>query len=852
MIDSRKLSKILFHVITVGIFFILFAPLVIHNQFFFPFIGPRNVFFRVFVEIIFVAWLILLSIDSTFRPNFKKFSKLTWLIIAFFGINLISAIFGIGLYRSFWSNYERMGGVFHFAHLLAFLLVLISVFRSKKDWHVFLTFSIFASTLMALLAFAQWLEVPFLLSSSGGKRLTGTAGNATFLAAYLIFNFFFILYFWAKETRFSLKTFVISFLTFDIYLVASSLLFKMSPAADWGFFSFLKLPLLGETIKRAFGSKEIYTNQDISTAGILLGFFIILQVIIFTVWFMRARQHAVRLLLSILFILVTFIIYNTQTRGAILGIVAGLIFLAGTSLFLRVDKKIKRASAAFLLLMILTPFVLFAAKDTKLISSSGTLSRLATISLTDITTETRLLTWKASWQGMIASPKTFLIGYGPENYYYVFNKNFPVEIYKDAGSRVWFDRAHNIIFDVGVTTGIIGLALYLSILVFAGLGLYKKYKESNSLSSSFILMALIIAYFIQNLFVFDTLNTDILFYFFLAFVIFLSFSKTNEGDLSSEALAQEEDSEIIYKKINYIYVSGLIVVLLVVMFTINARTLKANNYIYKGLVAVNSSTDYEVAFEFLKSAIDEALPGRFEARQQLANFVNGLSNDQNIPSEKFIPLFKIAMEELEKSVDEEPSNVRHYIFLSTYYNAMTRFDRSNSLKIINLLEPDGIALSPTRPQLYYEIGQAYAFLANFEKSFEYFQKGVNLAPGVLDDRWNLLTISIVFEKFELAEEIYQGMVTEFDWTPNLKDYKKLVSLYSRVNNALKMLEFQNLVIDLEESASNYAQLAAIHAQLGNNSKARQATQRAVDIDLDFAPDSKNFLQLLDSGQLLKK
>lgn len=857
MIDSHKLSKILFHVITVGIFFVLFAPLLIHNQFFFPFIGPRNIFFRIAVEMIFFAWLILIQINPSFKPNWKHWDKLVWLVIAFFIINVISTIFGIGQYRSFWSNYERMGGLFHFGHLLAFFLVLISVFKRKKDWHNFLAFSIFISTLMSLLAFAQWLQVPFLLSSSGGARLTGTAGNPTFLAAYLIFNLFFVLYFWAKESRFSIKTFAISFLVFDIWAVVASILFKLTPNSDWGALGFLKLPLLSEMVKRAFAMEEIYTKQDIRTAAILFGVFLVLQIVIFAAWFFRQKKHAIRGLLTLLIIPYLFIIWNTQTRGAILGIVAGFIFLAVVSLIFKVDKKLKYISVVFLLFVIVTPFVLVAAKDTSLVSRSGTLNRLASISLTDITTETRLLTWQAGWKGMTENPKSFLIGYGPENYYYVFNKNFPVAIYKDAGSRIWFDRAHNIIFDVGVTTGIIGLGIYLSILILAAYSLYRNYKNNHSVSASFILISLLIAYFIQNFFVFDTLLTDIMFYFVLAFIVFLSTTSSSsiseegsEEGQSSELSIQKEGEAVSYRSINYIYAAAVIVVFLAGVYAINVKILKANNYIYQGLVAINSDDDYETAFESLQLAINEALPGRFEARQQLANFVNGLSNNSDIPLEKMTGMINIVAEELRKSVDEEPKNIRHYIFLSTFYNASTRFDRSNSQKVIDLLEPDGIALSPTRPHIYYEIGQAYAFLTNFEKSFEYFQKGVDLAPTVVDDRWNLLTIAIVFEKFDLADEVYQTMVEELDWTPNLEDYKRLVALYSRVNNSLKMLEFQELVIELEQSAPNYAQLAAIHAKLGNNEEARLATQEAITIDPDFAEEGNEFLRLLESGQLL--
>lgn len=842
MLKQYNLNRVLLTVLRAGVFFILFSPLVINNHYFFPFIVPRNIFFRIATEVLFFGWLLLLHVNSNYKPAYKHWNKLVWLVISFFLINVIATIFSLGLYNSFWSNYERMGGLFHFAHLVMFFVVLISVFKDKRDWQIFITFSVFVSTLMSLLAFTQWLETPFLLQSSGGKRLTGTAGNATFLAAYLIFNFFFLIYFLAKQSRFSLKTYFISFVTFDVFLLLSTILSSVAFVANWGWLNFLKTPLLSEIFRRAFSSNEIYTAKDSTSALIVLGAFLLLQGLIFTAWFLKTKTaFLVQILLGILIVFEGFIIYNTQTRGAIIGLAAGFVFLAIASLFSKVNIRIKQVSIAFLISIIVIPVILVGAKNTDFVKNNGTLDRLASISLTDVTTESRLLTWQASWRGMTENVKTFLIGIGPENYYYVFNKNFPQQIYRDAGSQIWFDRAHNIIFDVGVTTGVIGLITYLAILLSVSAHLYLNYKKGQSLSASLIFISLTIAYFIQNIFVFDTLNTDILFYFFLAFVVFLSSSHNSDNT--------QEDQSNNRSEVNIIYVTGVVAVMIFGIFSLNIKVLQANNYIYQGLVAVNKEENYKEAYDFLKQSVEESVTGRFEARQQLATFVNGLSKNSNIPPEEIIPMINYATEELRKSTVEEPKNVRHYLYLSTFYNATTRFNRSHSQKVIDLLS-EAITLSPTRPHIYYEIAQAYAFQNNFDKAYEYFQKGSKFAPTVIEDRWNILTLAIVFEKFDLADEQYNLMRQELTWEPGVEDYKKIVSLYGRVNNFTKMIEYQLALINLQPNPGNYAQLAALYAKLGQNDKAIEATNRAVELDPAFAAEAKIFKEQLEAGELL--
>lgn len=901
-INTEKISNALLKLIKVGVLFILFLPLVMNSRFFFPFIVPRNVAFRIIVEIIFAAFLILAYLNPDFRP---KFNKVVWAVLAFFAIATIATFAGIGIQRSFWSNYERMSGLFHYYHLLMYFIVLISVFKNKKDWHSFITFSIFASVLMTILGLAQWLQVPFLLKSSGAKRLTGTVGNPTFFAAYLMFNLFFILYFWAREKRFNLKLFSLGFLVVDIFLALTSIFAKLFAAGNWGALEILKLPILIESFKYP-------------------GFFypfLFLQVLILVVWFFRRKKNSIRILLSTLFIFEFYFFLHTQTRGAILGFwvaivlfLASLFYLAGNfkkkmiylasiigllatqlimyqfgsnvsgamiklnfplisslgdtvnrisgmtalvgfafslvailgiSVYFLRKTKIKFVLIGILAILILAPTFIFVSKNQPWVVNNPKLNKLVDFSqIQAVTIQSRLLTWEASWKGWTESPKSFLIGYGPENYYYVFNKHFPIEIYKDQGSRVWFDRAHNIIFDIGVTTGILGLAAYLSILIFAVLLLIKNYQKNKVASSSFLLISLIVAYFIQNFFVFDTLNTEIPFYLFLAFVVYLSLSNTHKPEEEEESVPEPKE-----KDISYIYIAVVVLALFAGIFIVNARTLKANNYIFKSLITTERDLPgIEKSFEYFKKGIDEALPGRFEARQQLANYVNNVIKSKDFPADRAREMIDYTVEELKKSVEEEPLNVRQYLYLSTFYNATTKFNLSYPQKVIDLMQ-DGIELSPTRPHIYYEVGQAYAFLRDFEKSKDFFEKGAALASKVVEDQWNLLTIYIVFEQYDLADQQLQRLRDDLNWRFKARDYERLVELYGRVKNYSKMIEFQNKVVELEPSAESYAKLAALYAETGENQKAREATQKAVEVDSEFAPEAEKFLELMKKGEL---
>ena len=140
----------------------------------------------------------------------------------------------------------------------------------------------------------------------------------------------------------------------------------------------------------------------------------------------------------------------------------------------------------------------------------------ARISLTETTTESRLTIWKMSWQGFKEKP---VFGWGQENFNLVFNKYYEPILYKQ---EPWFDR-YNVFFDRLTTNGIFGLLSYIGLLGAALYYLWAKRKNTGlSVEDSAIFGSMFIAYFFNNLFVFDNLISLILFATFLAYVSFRS------------------------------------------------------------------------------------------------------------------------------------------------------------------------------------------------------------------------------------------------------------------------------------------------------------------------------------------
>lgn len=165
-----------------ALFVIPFIPLFVSGDFFFPFITSKAFAFRILVEIAVAGWLVLAFLDKRYRPKFSWPFALFGILVLWMAIADVSAI---NPHKAFWSNFERMDGFVTLAHVFGFFLVAGSVLTEKKLWRGWWLTFIGASVLVVATGFLQlWGITPI---NQGGVRVDATFGNASYLAAYLLF-----------------------------------------------------------------------------------------------------------------------------------------------------------------------------------------------------------------------------------------------------------------------------------------------------------------------------------------------------------------------------------------------------------------------------------------------------------------------------------------------------------------------------------------------------------------------------------------------------------------------------------------------------------------------------------------
>ncbi len=185
-----------------ALFLALFVPFIVAAgglwpNLFFPFITGKNFAFRVLIEIALLCYALLALREPKYRPSA---SKIMWVVLAFVGWMAVATVFSVDPVKSFWSNFERMEGYVGLLHLFAWFLVAGALLAADKLWDRFWNTSIALSAIQGGWALLQVTGYA-TISSQSGVRADTTFGNATYLAVYLLINFFLTLYMLARLSK---------------------------------------------------------------------------------------------------------------------------------------------------------------------------------------------------------------------------------------------------------------------------------------------------------------------------------------------------------------------------------------------------------------------------------------------------------------------------------------------------------------------------------------------------------------------------------------------------------------------------------------------------------------------------
>ena len=448
--------------VRVGVMLAALMPLIVTGGTLFPYVVGKAIYARVVIELTFALWLLLIF----YYPQHRL--RRSWILAAFalwLAVSVAAAFTGVSLTRSLWSTYERMQGVVDLAHWFAFTLMAASAFRTFAHWRLLFTLNILACLIVTLVGISDYYNVAdYGLADNEENRLTSTLGNPIYTSAYIILN-----------------------MLISIGLIAHSLVDETErnrrglaggrrrlrgrrrrrEAAAMAASSFEWLPLL-----QVFWASSIMLN-------------------LWALWLTGTRSGLITLVVAAVIFAIPYLVWG--------------------------NIRVVRALCVGLLCASAAAVALFAALRMGAslpygIHNDPTIERISTIGLDDPSIQGRVMALSAGYSAFLARP---ILGWGPDNFIVAWGRHVAeLSVYEEL-----FDHSHNKVIEEMATKGIAGLAAYLLLWCLMGRALISLMARARGYEqiALFIFAMAMLAYFIQNLSLFDTPVTLMQFCLFAAF-----------------------------------------------------------------------------------------------------------------------------------------------------------------------------------------------------------------------------------------------------------------------------------------------------------------------------------------------
>ncbi len=193
----------------------------------FPFILGKALFFRLMINLSILAFLVtLIRSPGLWRDIKIKFKNPIFILISLFVLSaLISVLFSVDIFRSFWGSLERMEGFIMTLHFFAFLVMTVAVFE-KKDWLRFFKFLLVISGIVAFYGLLQFLGIEkFPFAFPARNRPDVFLGNSGYVANYfllILFSSFIVFYYSIKKSFWYYFSSIIAVLSVLMIFLAAS------------------------------------------------------------------------------------------------------------------------------------------------------------------------------------------------------------------------------------------------------------------------------------------------------------------------------------------------------------------------------------------------------------------------------------------------------------------------------------------------------------------------------------------------------------------------------------------------------------------------------------------------------
>lgn len=517
-------------------------------------------------------------------------------------------------------------------------------------------------------------------------------------------------------------------------------------------------------------------------------------------------------------IIILFVIVLTLTRAAYLGLAIEMLWFV---LFFpskaNIAKLVKIAGAIGMFIGVSVLVYANVAKDfPEFIEDNSLLSAIIErLSLERVMSDPRFSSWSISLPALFDRP---LLGYGLENYSVGFDKHFDPSLQGfeiDVLGSNWWDRAHNILFDIGVSAGVFALLLFIALFGMLLVSLQKMKKEALGKAALLHgLQATLLAYFVTDVFSIDTFPSFLVFFLLVGYVMHLTNMEKERYALP--LLSRSKYAKIIAASALLIFFLWFVWTAVVQPVSVNAKVKLAKDEAEALLCGqalarmadiVQSSTwlDQYVHLKYVEvlgSCISE-LPAaeRVAWTERLYELLGDTAELRPMFTRTWMSLGTTAVSLAEESAD--PQSATQYI-----QETETALERA-------------LQLSPKRQEIWVEWAKKDIVQGEYEKAKEKAQSCVELNQEFGDCYWAMALANISTGEFEEAEK-QLSLAREKPYWRESKEYLLLLAeMYAAAKNYDGLIPVYQKLFDIDQDIKYRVGLAAAYKEIGDITKARQ-------------------------------
>ncbi len=471
-------------------------------------------------------------------------------------------------------------------------------------------------------------------------------------------------------------------------------------------------------------------------------------------------------------IFASFLLFQTATRGTILGLIGGIMLALFLYAVLGKNETLKSRwiAGGLISLIILIGVVFWMNRDAQFIRNNEVLNRLASISISDTQTQARGYVWPMAIEGWTQRP---VLGWGQENFNYVFNANYNPLMW---AHEQWFDRAHNIYLDWLINAGAVGLLAYLSLYI---LSLMAIWKSTLSLKEKCVLTGLIAGYMVHNIFVFDNLASCVMFFAVLGFTNSFKKSKTQTTSLFAGNDAIDGSREINTEIVEYIVAPISIIALVFGIYFFNIRAIQANTGLIVALQSCNGPTPDIMLFQ--KALAVNITVANQEIREQTLTCASNIIQSQNAPGPTKQAFFQLALKGIEDQIALAPNDARMYALGGTFLDQIGQFDKAQPI-----LER-AHELSPAKQTINFELANNYFNTDEMKEAVQILKQAYESDPTYLQAQ-SAYAISLIIDGNEaLAKTLFKD-------TPSVYENAQIAQIYAQLKKYDKSITLLDKLI----------------------------------------------------------